>query len=282
MSPNRHEHSIGPGYALQEYLAPEAAASAGRIAAEEILDELQQRLQAVEQELGLMHAQLREVEQQARTAVESEDADRVATTWNEKHRLLTRISELQQQHSGATRQLQDEIQRSLTATREERAEIKRQRAQEDTAWNQLLAAAQQLHDSLRHANDVRAGLNSREHALFERLERLASREFAVLDQLDTASEVTIRRRDARRSRSSTPHSVQAPGEGMRKWALYDPDAGKLVTSLPELLRLLARWYPGLRSEQERVQEFLTLPNAEPLPDTLRRELREAGYLEAEA
>lgn len=64
----------------------------------------------------------------------------------------------------------------------------------------------------------------------------------------------------------------------QKWSVYDPDSGMLVGTLRELARLLTRWYPNLRTDEERVREFLTTPNANPMPDDLRRELQAAGYI----
>lgn len=279
MSPTHEEHTVRPGYALEEYLPPQA--SLDPLAAEDSLDDLLRQLQTMRRELETAHNELRKVEEHARTAVESEDADRAAATWNEKHRLLNRISEMQQDQDGAQRQLHAAIQTSLKALREERADIERQQAQQDESWTRLLATAEQMVHELHEANELRVRLDDRRSALYERLEHVAGRELSVLDESDPgALEPLTRRSSASGRKTSLPR--RPPVDAARKWALYDPDAGKLVTSLAELLRLLARWYPGLRTEQERVREFLTLPNAEPLPKKLRQELEDAGYLDIHA
>ncbi len=279
MTPDQEQRAAEPGYALVEVPPAQAGESGHSAPSEATLEDLEHRLDELQREIEAGHAELLEVEQQAKAAVEAEDAQRVAATWSEKHGLLNRISELQQEQIRAQRRLQAEVRASLMELRDERTEIERRHAQEDGAWSQLVGSLEGLLQDLRRANELRSELNDRERSWRVRLENLASRELSVLHDAKLARSQIASSRAAAPPRSARAASRRADQPSARNWAIYDPDAGKLVGSLSELLRLLARWYPTLRTEQERVREFLTLPNAQPLPDTLRQELEAAGYLE---
>ena len=267
-----------PGYAMVE-LQPAHVEARDVSDADTRLDDLELHLEMQDREIGLAHSELLEVEQQARAAPEVEGGQCTAVTRSDKHELLRRLAALQHMQIATQRQLQAELRASLISLLQERYELERLQAQHDDILGRLVSTVENLLEDLRGAVDVRVELCVRERSWQARLENLARRE------LRDSNGVTANK-EPRRSTPPTPAagrhkqtSAARRPEPARKWAVYDPDAGKLVGTLRELLRLLARWYPNLRSEAERVQEFLTLPNAEPLPDGLRRELEEAGYLE---
>ncbi len=270
----RHEEDItGAGYDLLESL-PEQVRPPDPGTGQHSLPELERRIQRFRSELAGLRGELGTVENDVRSAVEAEDAEQVARTWNEKHRLLSRISELQREQAGVEGRLATELERQLRGVEQEHAGLCRDLLEEDAAWEALLAAAERMVQGLRQFQMLRQRLNARQQALHERLQRLASRE-------GSDSMGPVAHRPARRARPRSPLLERERMESSRQWALYDPDAGKLVETLPELLRLLARWYPAVRDDRERVREFLRLPNAEPLPDKLRQELHDGGSLSSE-
>jgi hypothetical protein len=276
MSPHREQRAEAPGYALVEM--PSALPRAYDVQGSgPSLDELSTKLEGLQADIAGAHAELVEVEQQARAAVEREDAERVSVTWEHKHRLLNELAKLQREQTQVQREVRTLIAASLARLQEERAQLEHRQAEQGATWDNLLSSAERLLQELRQAGALREELNGRERALRQEMETLASRELIVLD--DASGDAGAARPQPVRT-SARPVATRREPErpAARKWAVYDPDAGKLVNSLAELLRLLARWYPNLHSDDERIREFLTLPNAEPLPDTLRNELMAAGYL----
>lgn len=273
MAENVEQRTAHPGYALVEL---QAKASGDQPAADDKLTALRRRLESLQADAGRARNELHEIERAAHAAVEAEDAARVAATWDDKRRLQSRVTELQQEQTETRRQLEAEVRTALAELRQTRADIERQQAQQDAAWRQVIASAEELVRSLREADQRRIELNQREQAWHARLERLASSELNVLPEPRLAPAAQPRTPPA----SGKRRSVRAP-EGKtvpRQWSVYDPDSGRIVSNLAELRPILARWYPNLHSEQERVHEFLELRNTEPLPERLRQELQEAGYL----
>jgi hypothetical protein len=276
MAVNQEHRAAEPGYALVE-LAPERPLDATP-PAQGTMDALQQQLDGLQSEIAQAHAKLAQVESQARAAVESEDADRVAATWNEKHRLLNRIGELQQHYLDIQQRFQAQLEATLAELQHERAEIERQRSLQDAAWRQMIVSAEGLLQALRQADHTRLQLDGRDRQWHARLEALARRELnALTDAKLEPAPKTQRRAKARPPQAELPAAKRLQEGSGKKWAVYDPETGKLVASLPELLRVLARWYPSLQSDEERLREFLALPNAEPLPWAIREELQQAGY-----
>lgn len=266
MADNVEQRTAEAGYALVEL---HSTPLAERAAADEKLETLRRRMDALQADIGRAHNELSEIERAARTAVEAEDAERVAASWNDKRRVLSRISDIEREQTDARRQLESEIRSEMVDLKQARAEILRQHAEQDAAWRQLTASAEALVEGLKAADKHRAVLHERERAWRERLETLAGRELA----LGFEGQPAAARRPGRRTAPADAEAKTAS----RQWSVYDPDSGTTVGSLAELRRLLARWYPNLHTEQERVREFLQLRNTEPLPDRLRQELQEAGY-----
>ena len=266
MAEKLEQRAAEPGYALVEL---HSTPTAERAVADEKLEALRRRIDALQADAGRAHSELSEIERAARAAVEAEDAERVAASWNDKRRVLSRISDIEREQAEARRQLESEIRSEMVDLKQARADILRQHAEQDAAWRQLTASAEALVEGLKAADKQRAVLHERERAWRERLETLAGRELALVFE----GQPSATRRTGRRSAAADPEAKSAA----RQWSVYDPDSGTTVGSLAELRRLLARWYPNLRTEQERVREFLELRNNEPLPDRLRQELQEAGY-----
>jgi FtsZ-binding cell division protein ZapB len=262
MSP-KYEEDVQAGYAVVERgLAAEAEPATG-----DTLEKLQLRLKKLAQERETVEEQLREVDRKARSAIESEDAESAAESWRQKRSLLERAAELEKMSVQVQRQLEAEIRASMTTIRQMRADLEQLQARQDTLWQELIATAEGLVQTLKQADQIRTEQWNRQASLHARLDKLAQRD------------VTVPVRTHRRAVLDEPNPAELAS---KKWAVYDPDTGKLVSTLPELLRLLARWFPSLRTEKERVREFLALPNAHPLPARLKQELTAAGYFGAEA
>jgi chromosome segregation ATPase len=272
MTENAERHAAQHGYTLVEL----QAGRAGDLAlAEERAQDLRRRLDGLQAEIGQVHGQVIEVEREVRSAVEAEDAERTAGLWNKKHRLLDRIAELQREQLGAQQQLQSEIKAALTELGRERAEIEQDAARQDEDWRQLLKSVEALREEVLEADRRRNDVRLREASFRTKLESLAGRELRVLTDatLEPAPGAHRRLRPAPEPATTGDHAAVG-----RIWSVYDVDSGKLVSTLAELTRVLVRWYPKLHSHEERVREFLTEPNATPMPDRLRREIEAAGYL----
>ncbi len=274
MTSASQQNTIDIGFSLMEAPQPELE-QAPRMAGQ--VNEgagAERRLQELERDIEQLQLELAEIERRARAAIEAEDTASLASYWNGKRRLLETLTQRQQQRAEAERQIQNALDETWVRLQADQAAAERLRHQSDRALSELLTAAESMQNAVRQVVEVQAELSQQQQVWEAHLEELARRG-AIVPGSDGRGAAT------KALRSRTPRANRSGRAPIRKWAVYDPDAGKLVETLPELLRLLVRWYPTLRTDDERVREFLTLPNADPLPERLRTELREAGFAPAD-
>ena len=208
----------------------------------------------------------------ATAAIQAENADAVTAAWAEKQRVAMRLSELQRARSDVQQAFDAAVGAIWDALQRERAEMLKLDSEHDAALQDLIAAAEALRETAERVAAKHWEWKAHQQAWEAHLEHLEGRAVPVPTTSSSAAR-SLSHRLGMPPAGGKPERAQT-----RQWSVYNPDAGRLVETAGELLKLLVRWYPALHSHEERVHEFLAMPNAEPLPERLRKELQGRGLM----
>jgi hypothetical protein len=256
------------------------------------MDSSNSTLATLGQQIAELDAELRsaetardQVDQQVKAAIASEDAESLSTAWAEKRRLAEHVADLLAR--------QTETHRAWRAALD--AEVNALAGQERDALEQVQTRQQQ------HVTELR-GIVERAVTLLGDIDQLAGERLRVQEDArarlaDVLAQAMPGNQDGngrrvqasvsfvrgapslRAARELADHQRRSAAEkaSAGPWKVYDPEAGKMVETLQELHRLLARWYPGKLTEHERLERFFEITDVRSLPEQLRQELRASGY-----
>lgn len=229
------------------------------------------KLRDVEGEMVATENQLIELDEKAKSAFQAEDAQALRGVWDEKRRVVQQLHDLRQLRDQGWQELQAAFEAALTAVKQQAEEVVDQvRREQQATLDQLSRLLHQGQQVARQA--VQEGSMPAVTEQQSKLDQLVHR---------TVDAVSLDRSPDDRSHlelvAANDVSNRARGSSSRQWKIYDVDSGRVVHTFAELDKILSRWWPRLRSEAERVQEFLKLPEAEAMPEGLKQELRAAGY-----